>query len=186
MILVYCSLLLESVNAQESGSLFLLPSVAQASSLNPALRNKTDKLIVGIPVLSGSNFSWNTNFPLDAFFSEGLWNYNFHDFYDNLNEFGEGQASFSSYMFYSSLNYKDFTFSFSISEKAFATTHFDREIVRLIRDGVQPYYGKNENFGLGSFNYNHYRELSFGISQSYWKELDIGIRPKILIWKNLF
>ena len=175
-----------SVQAQESGSFFMLPSVSQSSFLNPAIQNKSEKLIIGVPVLSGSQFSWNMNFPLDALFSSGLWNYSFHDFYNRLSVKGEGQASARVSMFYGSLNYNEFTFSVSLSERAFGTTSFDREVVRLIRDGVKPYYGRDEYFGTGTVNFNHYRELAFGISQRYWKQLDIGIRPKILFGRTYF
>ena len=172
--------------SQESGALFLVPGISQSSELNPAFRNKTDQLVIGLPLISSTGFSWNTNFPLNALFSRGLWNYNFADFYNNLQPLGEGQASARSTMFFGSLNYGEFTFSISVAERAFATTSFNRDIVQLIRDGTEPWFGKTENFGKGTFNYNHFRELAFGISQRYWKELDIGIRPKILFGKMYF
>ncbi|MFW6309750.1 MAG: DUF5723 family protein [Prolixibacteraceae bacterium] len=173
-------------HAQESGAFFMLPAVSQSSFLNPAIQNKNEKLVIGIPVLSGTQFSWNMNFPIDALFSNGLWNYSFHNFYNTLPAAGKGQASARISMFYGSLNYNEFTFSVSLSERAFGTTTFDREVVRLIRDGVKPYYGKDEYFGTGSFNFTHYRELAFGISQRYWKQLDIGIRPKVLFGRTYF
>ena len=187
LVFIYSLVLLyNGVKAQEAGSLFLLPAVVQGTYLNPAIQNKTDKLVIGLPFLSGNHFSWNANFPLDALFSNGLWNYSFHDFYDNLSVTGEGQASARLTMFYASLNYDEFSFSLSLSECAFGTTTFDREVVRLIRDGVRPYYGNDEYFGTGTANFTHYRELAFGISQRYWKELDIGIRPKILFGRTYF
>lgn len=172
--------------AQEANSFQLLPAVSQSSFLNPAIQNRTEKLVVSVPFLSGTTFSYNPNFPLDALFSNGLWNYSFFDFYDNLPEFGKGQASFQLTMFYASLNYRDYTFSISLADRAYGTTHFDREIVRLIKDGIAPYYKKDTDFGKGSFHFNHFRELAFGISQRYWKELDIGIRPKILFGRTYF
>lgn len=186
LLLALLAIVSGSGQAQESGAFFMLPSVSQSSFLNPAVQNKSEKLVVGIPVLSGSQFSWNMNFPLDALFSYGLWNYDFHDFYNNLSVRGEGQASARISMFYSSLNYNEYTFSVSLSERAFGTTTFDREVVRLIRDGVRPYFGRDENFGTGSFNFTHYRELAFGVSHRYWKQLDIGIRPKILFGRTYF
>lgn len=187
LLLIYSLVFLyNNAKAQETGSLFLLPSIAQGSQLNPAIHNKTDKLVIGLPFLSGNHFSWNTNFPLDALFSNGLWNYSFHDFYDNLSVTGEGQLSARLSMFYASLNYRELSLSLSLSERAFGTTNFNREVVRLIRDGVRPYLGQDEYFGTGTANFTHYRELAFGISQRYWKELDIGIRPKILFGRTYF
>lgn len=182
LLLVFCT----TGNAQETGALYMLPSVSQSSFLNPAVQNKTDKLVIGIPFLSGSHLSWNSSFPLDALFSHGLWNYSFVDFYDNLSPVGEGQTSLRISIFYASLKMNKSTFSVSLAERAFGTTTFDREVVRLIRDGVQPYLGRDEYFGSGTANFNHYRELAFGISNRYWKELDIGIRPKILFGRTYF
>ena len=172
------------LKAQETGPYHLLPAVSQSSFLNPAIQNETNKLVISVPFLSGTSLAYNPNFPLDALFSQGLWNYNFFDFYDNLPAFGEGQASMQFTMFYASLNYGEYTFSLALADRAHATTHFNREIIKLIRDGVEPYYNQDEDFGEGSVYFNHFRELSFGISQRYWKELDIGIRPKILFGRT--
>jgi hypothetical protein len=174
------------IHAQENNPYHLLPNVSQSSFLNPAVQNKTDKLIISVPFFSGTSFSYNPNFPINALFSNGFWNYSFFDFYDNLPEFGKGQASLQFTMFYASLNYSDYTFSVSLADRVYATTHFDREIVRIIKDGIAPYYKKDTDFGKGSFHFNHFRELAFGISQRYWKELDIGLRPKILFGRTYF
>ncbi len=183
---IFLMLLYFSGKAQESGALFMLPNVSQASLLNPAYQNKTDKLVVSLPMISGTSLSWNTNFALNSLFSQGLWNYSFFDFYNNLEQTGEGQASARFSLFFASLNYRDLSFQVSLTERGYATTSFNREIVKLIRDGVEPYYGQNENFGAGNFNYQHFRELAFGVSQKYWEGLDIGIRPKILFGRMYF
>ncbi len=175
-----------SAMSQESGALFMLPNVSQASVLNPAYRNKTDKLVVSLPMLSGTSLTWNTNFALNSLFSQGLWNYSFFDFYNNLDKTGEGQASGRFSFFFASLNVRDFSFHVSLTERGYGTTSFNREIVKLIRDGVEPYYGQNENFGSGTFNYQQFRELAFGVSQKYWEGLDVGIRPKILFGRMYF
>jgi len=172
--------------AQETDQLFLLPGISQSSILNPAIQNKSEKLVIGVPFLSGANFSWNSNFPLDALFSNGLWNYSFHDFYNNLPPNGEVQASVRASMFYASMNIKNYSFNISLSDRAFTTASFDREVVRLIRDGIHPYFENDENFGSGTFDFNHFRELAFGVSQRYWKSLDIGIRPKILFGRTYY
>ncbi len=172
--------------SQEMNSLLAMPAVSQASKLNPAVRNETEKLIIGVPVISGMNFSWNFNFPLNALFSHGWWNYNFADFFENLPETGEGRTSSDFSLFYASLNFEEFSFNVSLSERMFSSISFDRDVIKLIRDGTEPYFNSDENFGNGSFHFEQFRELSVGISQRYWKDLDIGIRPKLLFGRTYF
>jgi hypothetical protein len=81
------------------------------------------------------------------------------------------------------LKRQDWNYSFSVYDKYFGTTTFDRGIVKLIKDGTLPYFGTEQNLGTGSFNFDYYRELALGISRRVWNQLDIGLRPKLLFGK---
>ena len=170
---------------QETSSLFLLPGVPQSSVFNPALQNKNDKLVIGLPFLSGINGIWNANVPFNALFSKGF-SYNVGRLYDELKPLGEANASGRLSMFYASLKHNDYTFRLSVSERMFANGIFDRDIVKIIRDGTEPYYGTNEYFGEADFHFQYFRELSFSVSKKIWEGLDIGVTPKILFGRMGF
>ena len=183
----FCFFLLITISgkSQETSSLFLLSGVPQSSVFNPALQNENDKLVIGVPFLSGLSGSWNANSPFDALFSKGF-SYNVGRLYDELKPRGEANASGQLSMFYASLKHNDYTFRLSVSERMYANGIFDRDIVKIIRDGTEPYYGANENFGKADFHFQYFRELSFSVSKNIWKGLDIGIAPKILFGRMGF
>ena len=173
------------VSSQESASLYYLPGISQTSMENPAFQSQSGKLVIGMPFLSGISGQWNSSVPLNALFSKGF-SYSFHRFYDSLDENGQFQASAGATMFYASLTHNEFSFSLSVSERGFSEGIFDREIIRIIRDGIQDFFGSNENLGNATIHLTHYRELAAGVSKQLWKGLNVGIRPKILFGKFHF
>ena len=172
-------------SSQESASLYYLPGISQASMENPAIQNQSGKLVIGMPFLSGISGQWNSSVPLNALFSKGF-SYSFHRLYDSLGDEGQIQTSAGATMFYGSLTHNEYSFSVSVSERAFSEGVFDREIVRIIRDGTQDFFGSNENLGNATIHLNHYRELATGVSKQIWEGLSVGIRPKILFGKFHF
>lgn len=171
--------------AQDTGGYYLLPGVSQQSFFNPASQNKSAKLVIGIPLLSGIHGNWSLSTPLNSLFSEGF-SYSFERFYDALGQRGKATVSGSLSMFYAALRTRDYSISLSVSERMFSTGAFDRGIVKLIRDGTANYFGSSEDFGATSFHLNYYRELALGVSKTIWDELHVGIRPKILFGKIFF
>ncbi|SHF45321.1 hypothetical protein SAMN05444274_105281 [Mariniphaga anaerophila] len=172
-------------SAQESGSLYYLPGIPQTSKENPAFQSQAGKLVIGIPFLSGVSAQWNSSVPLNSLFSKGF-SYSFHRFYDALDETGHFQSSAGAAVFFVSLKRNEYSFNFSVSERAFSEGIFDREIVRLIRDGTEVFFGKEENLGDATFYLTHYREVAAGVSKQLWKGMNIGIRPKVLFGKFYF
>ncbi|MBT3385701.1 MAG: hypothetical protein HN778_10375 [Prolixibacteraceae bacterium] len=178
--------LLFSVKGQESWPLNFLPGLAQSSILNPAVQNKTDKLVIGLPVVSGIHFDWDANINLNSLSSNNFKTYDVGAFYNSIEKTGDGSFSGNISMFYASLKIDDWNFTISLSDRVNATTKFDSDIVKLIRDGINNYYGANENVGSAKFDFLYYRELAFGFSKKIWKQMDVGIRPKIYFGKFYF
>ncbi len=170
------------LTAQERSPVFYLPGVPQASLENPAIQNRSGKLAIGIPVLSGVYINVNSNMALDYLFSEDF-SYSFQRFYDALDDDGKTQAAANVSVFFASLKHNDYTFSISVSEKVSSNGNFDREIIRLIRDGLIDFYGTNQSVGNAFFQFRHYKELGIGIAKKMWDGFDIGIRPKLLFGK---
>jgi len=174
------------IRAQDADMLQLFSRVGQSSLLNPAVQNYSEKLVIGIPVVSGVYVGWYSNFAPNSIFSDDFSTYSFNRFYDSLTETGKARLSGGVSIFYASLKQHDWNYSFTIHDKYFGTTKFNREIIKLINDGTLPYLGTEKNFGSGSFHFDYYRELAVGISRRVWKQLDFGIRPKLLFGKYNF
>lgn len=184
VIFIFLNVTLQGIS-QETAPWYLLPGVHQQSYSTPAVQNESAKLVVGLPFLAGISGTWNANTPFDALFSKGF-SYSLERFYNQLEPQGSASASGRLSMFYASLRHADYTFRLSVSERFLGTGKFDRDIVKIIRDGTQPYFGANENFGEAGFHFQFFRELSFGVSKRVWESLDIGIAPKILFGKAAF
>ncbi|MDX8338081.1 DUF5723 family protein [Draconibacterium sp. IB214405] len=159
-----------------------LSNVSQSSLTNPAFHNQTDKLVIGIPILSGARLTWNANFSPNYIFSENF-NYSFDKFYQSLGEPGDATSFATLPLVYLSLTNNNRTFSFSVSDKIMATGNFDHEILKFIDQGLIPYYGKEEEYGPISIRMQIYRELAFSYAQKIDEKWSVGIRPKILFGK---
>lgn len=172
-------------SGQETGTLFFLPGISQTSLENPAFRTDSEKLVFGIPFFSGISGQWNSSVPLNSLFYKGF-DYSIHSLYDALDEKGKLQLSAGVTIFYAGFSHNDYSFSFAVSEKAFTEVIFDRDVLLIIRDGTQGYFGTDRDFGKASLFLTHYREIAPGFSKRIWEKLDIGFRPKILFGKLHF
>jgi hypothetical protein len=184
LILFRC-LLSPSAGAQEIIPYYLLPDIPQSTLYNPAYQNKTEKLAVGIPVLSGVYGTAEMNVPFNSLFSKGF-SYDLNRFYNSLDERGIARAAAGISLFFASFKHNEFTYNFSVSERSFSEGSFDREIIKIIRDGIQNYYGSYENLGDASFNFNYFREVAPGLSKQISERIDAGVRLKILFGKMFF
>lgn len=166
--------------AQDGNPLQFLRAVSQSSNYNPAIQNHSEKLVLGLPLISGFYFDWNSNFSTDYFFYNGF-DYSFSRFYNALNEPGETTATISSPLIYLSLGNGKQTFSLSIRDRILADTKFDNEVLEFINNGLAPYYyGNDESFGPINFKAFYYREFALSYATEIWDGLSIGIRPKLL------
>jgi len=180
ILIVLCLLLLSvSGSAQDSNPLKFLPGVSQSSLYNPAQQNETEKLVLGLPFISGTSFNWKSNFAIDYIFY-GNFSYSFDRFYHELGEPGDAFATVTVPMVYLSWRKEQHNFTFSIQEKIISSTFFDHELLQFIDLGIQPYYGSNKNYGPVTFKSFYYRELAFTYSNQIWEGFFMGIRPKLL------
>ncbi len=170
------------LTAQETSPLYFLSTVPQASLENPALQNRSGKLVIGLPVISGVHLNLNSNMALNYLFTDGF-SYSFHRLYDTLDDKGKTQAGVRTSVFFASLKHNKFTYSISVSERGTLNGNFDREIIRLIRDGLIDFYGNNQTLGSGYMQFRHYKELGLGVASEIWEGFDVGIRPKLLFGK---
>ena len=172
------------INGQESSALYFLNGVPQASLENPAFQNKTGKLVIGIPALSGININVNSNMAIDYLFSDEF-EYWFEKLHEYLGEGGKMHAGARAAIFFASLKHNDYTFSLSVSERMISNTFFDQDIIRLLNDGINDFYGLNQSIGTAFFQFRHFKELGIGLSREISEGFDVGIRPKLLYGKYL-
>jgi hypothetical protein len=165
--------------SQNGNPLQFLRGVSQSSVVNPAFRNKTDKLVVGLPIVSGANINWGANFSAENLTSEQF-SFDFQKFYDSLNETGNAFSAAQVPLIYLSLNKKNKTYSFSVTEKTIGTTNFDNEFLNFAAQGLLPYYNNNEQFSPMSLKTQYYREIALGYSTEIREGLTVGFRPKVL------
>jgi len=178
-VLVFLLSLCFSALSQDGNPLQFLFNVSQSSRLNPSYQNKTEKLVVGFPVIAGTILNWESNFGIKNLAAD-----NFTiDFYKTLRE--PGSAFFTTHvpMLFLSFKTKSSTYGFSISENMVGLTNFDEEIINFLGQGLQPYYGKNEQIGPLSISTHYYREIAFSYATEIVTNFHIGIRPKLLFSK---
>lgn len=168
--------------AQHGNALQFLSNISQSSRINPAFQNKTDKLVVGLPLLSGTSVNWESNTAINDFNTDDF-SFDYENFYNSLNKPGTVFALAQVPVIFLSLKKKNHTFGFEISEKIIGTTDFDEEILNFFAQGLQPYYEKNEQIGPVSLKSKYYREVAFAYANEIWKGFSVGIRPKILFGK---
>ncbi|MCE4566635.1 hypothetical protein INQ51_20105 [Maribellus sp. CM-23] len=172
--------------SQEGNALQFIRSVSQSANTNPAYQNEDERMVIGLPFLSGLTLDWKANFAPDYIFAKRF-SYSFDRFFNELGEPGDAFPSATVPVFYISKRQGLQNFSFSVSEKTVATTNFDHHILHFIDQGLLPYYNREkETFGPLSFNAFHYREVAFGYSNQIWDGLTIGIRPKLLFARFLY
>ncbi|WP_321348230.1 DUF5723 family protein [uncultured Draconibacterium sp.] len=168
-----------SAEAQNGNPLQFLSEVSQSSLANPAFQNQSEKLIIGLPVLSGASLKWNANFSPDYIFSENF-SYSFDRFYNSLGEPGEAAAIATLPIIYLSLKSNKQTFGLSLSERILVSGNFDHEFLRFIDQGLVPYYGQEEEYGPISLKTHLFKELAFSYARQVNKKLSLGIRTKVL------
>ncbi len=172
-------------NSQEGNPLQYISGLSQSSWNNPSFQNKTEKLVVGIPIIAGAWVDWNANFSPDYIFSKNF-TYSFDDFYTKLGERGYELGTVNIPVLYLSLRREKQNFTFAVSERIFTESSFDHEFLKFIDNGLEPYYGKTESYGPMNIHAYHYRELSFSYSKQLRERLSVGVRPKLLFGRMYY
>jgi len=165
--------------AQEGNPLQFIPGVSQSAWSNPAFQNKDEKLVLGLPLISGTRMNWNANFALDYIFTKNFV-YNLDRFSNELGGPGHELTTISIPSLYLSLRSENQNFTFSVTERIYLESTFDNEFLKFIDQGLIPYYGKTESYGPMKIHGYFYREMAFAYSLKTDGGLSIGIRPKLL------
>lgn len=167
-----------SALSQSGNPMQFMSDVSQSSRTNPSYQNKSEKLVVGLPFISGMSLNYNSSFEIGELISN-----DFGDFYNNLTQPGKTFLTANIPIFFASKRIQSRTFSFFITEKTITNTQFDEELINFLEQGTLPYFGRNEVIDPVTIKTQYYREVAFGYSNEIWKGLSIGVRPKVLFGK---
>lgn len=179
-----------TVSAQESTTLYFMKGVAQADLQNPALHNDSSSVVIGLPVLSGMSFGFNSGFAVRDLFHKGTGLRadslvtDIESFNNALKAKNTIEQNLSIQLFNLSIKVKKSYFSLGITEKQVIQTTFAKSLVTFIKDGNAPYMGQNFDLGDIEMNAMHYREFALGYSNEVIKnKLTVGLKVKALYGK---
>ncbi len=176
--------------AQEIPTLQFMKGLSQSDLFNPALHNDSTKWVVGLPVLSGANYSFNSDFATDKLLHKGTGALSdslvldLEKFQASLRSSNTIQQQFSVPYFYLGYHLKKSFFSLVISEKASANLTFNKSLITFLKDGNASYIGQNVDLGNLKVDALQYSEFAFCYSTSLLKDkLTLGLRAKALFGK---
>lgn len=179
-----------TVSAQESTTLYFMKGVAQADLQNPALHNDSSSVVIGLPVLSGMSFGFNSGFAVHDLIHKGTGLRadslvtDIESFNNALKAKNTIEQNLSIQLFNLSIKVKKSYFSLGITEKQVIQTTFAKSLVTFIKDGNAPYMGQNFDLGDIEMNAMHYREFALGYSNEVIKnKLTVGLKVKALYGK---
>ena len=181
ILLVYS---LPQPQAQQNQTLYFMSQVPQASVVNPAYPAECTYL--GIPLVSSvhanlghTGFSFNQIFPEKGASRIVDFNYLEHRLhrYDLFN----AQGHFD--IFSLGMPWRDYFFTFRITEKAVGMMHYPKELFLLPWKGNREYIGQTKAIERMGGHFSHYREYSLGMSGWLSDALRGGIRARLLFGK---
>jgi len=180
-----------AAQAQESNTMYFMKGMNQSTLMNPALHNDSSKVIIGLPVLSGMSVEANSPFAVNDFMHKGTGDLadslvlDFERLHDKLNQVNTMVENFSMPLFFLGIRAKHSFFSLGISQKEMARTSFNKNLVTLIKDGNEPFMGKDYDLGTLGVNAMHYFEYALGYSNELMNgKLTLGIKAKMLYGKS--
>ena len=162
---------------------FLKEAVYQNNAINPAYYPKA-KWVVGLPVLSGTQFSFNSRFGYDDIFVPVDLNttqINFDRFLGSLKENNYLGANLRVNDFYIGYRNNQAAISFFINDRVEADFFFPKALIDFAVNGNAGYIGQTLDLSKLGVTANHYREFGFGYTYFDKKDrFSMGYRVKLL------
>ncbi len=169
----------------QNATFFLMPEIAQANLVNPAIQND-EKIIIGVPGLSSlhlhmSNTVCSFN---DAFVKQADDSYEID--YDNVVPKMKGIEVFDNEINYTILfaGFKrgDDYFTFAVNERLLTFATLSSDFLHLIWEGNATY--PDANLDETSIRSNHTREYILGWSRKVSRPLTLGVHAKLIFGKT--
>lgn len=178
------------VRAQTSQALYFM-NLPQRTSLNPAIR-PTNKVYVGIPLLSDINVQVNNNFLtfsdifIDGVISDTTISFlergeGLNDFINSLNRKNSIEPQAGIQLFGLGFTVlKDFYITFDITERFEGNIAFPGDLLRLAVNGTESFAGQYIDLSALRTDMKIYHEAGIGLSKNITEGLRVGARAKFL------
>jgi hypothetical protein len=180
----------DQTKAQQDFTLYNMGVIPQRTSLNPAFKPSTGKIIIGLPLLSSEylNVS-NSGFKYSDVIKHRSDDSLYVDFDNMLSKLAQNN--------YLSVTYRPDIFSFGIlldknyisfnvTEKIDVRFRYPKNFMEFIWKGNGALLDKELNFNFG-LNFSHYREYALGLARDINDKLSVGVKLKYLYgMENLY
>lgn len=174
--------------SQEINVFYFTPNIPQAVSLNPAKHNTQRKVVVGVAAINGvygsvdSDASIGDVLSINAETNKTI--LNIDKLGKVINGDGEINQQFSVPLLFFGLNLKENHFHFSISERQPLSMYFTDDLLKIIKNGNEPYAGQTTETQL-DMQLFHYGEYALGYSRDLLdNKLSVGATMKFLFGKG--
>ncbi len=190
VLIVISLLMILAINTKAqriNNTLYLMKGVPQSNYVNPALQPDC-KYFIGVPLISSiygnysnSGFTYNDLIIKGANIKNDSHIINLNRLHDALvtTNFGSIETEISMLAF--GMKYKDYYFTFDITNKSDIRGSFNKEMVSFLKSGIENYKGKVSDWREPNLNALFYNEISLGVSKKIRDKWYIGGRLKILM-----
>ena len=190
ILVLLMAIIIADASAQNSQVLYFM-NLPQNHLLNPALR-PSNKVYIGLPVLSGINLNVNNNFvnfsdvfmkghPSDSIISILHPDYNINDFLAKISNKNsiETEATIQLFGLGFSVGKDGYVF-LDINERVDGNVVIPGDIFKLALEGNEPFVGSKIDLSSLSGDLKYYREVGLGYSRNVTNKLRVGVKGKLL------
>jgi len=190
-ILVTLLAVISLTSAAQNSQVLYYMNLPQNHMLNPALR-PTNKVYIGLPVISGINLNMNNNFfNFSDVFVNGVVpdsvvtifhpDYDPSEFVKKIKDVNAMQTEALVQLFGLGFGVgKDLYIFLDINERADVNIALPGDFLRLGFEGNEQFVGKTIDLSSLRGNAMYYREVGLGFSKNFTEELRLGIKFKAL------
>lgn len=171
----------------QPNTLYFLKGIPQSRELNPARPGAEKGTYFSMPLLSGVDFSFNTNnWSYNDLIHKGsgvmadslVWD--FKNFYSSLGSHNFlNQSATVTMLDFGWKRQNDFV-GFSWSEHEFADIYFTRELANILINGNQQYLGNTFHSGYFGGSAQHYRQFAITYARELPSGISVGLTGKLL------
>ena len=171
------------INAQTTGSLFLLPDNFQSQMVNPAFMRNDAAVVIAIPGFAGGTFGNTGNFKFTDIIRRQP---NNEMAFDIEHFYNQGVATTKLVdwsaipYFYVSFPAKEGRLSFYFKEQISTSIQFRTKAIEFFNTGNQYEQYKSFYTDQAQVNASAYREFAVGYATNKTDRLSVGIRGKLL------
>jgi hypothetical protein len=176
----------QSLEAQQSNTLFFMHFLPEANYVNPAVQNEC-KLFVGLPIISSvHSHASNSGFTAGQLLnknSNGTYTMDADNVINKLAPRNLFTTEFHTAILAIGYRRDNYYFTFTIMEKDNMASLYTQDLTAFALKGNTQFEGQWINLKGSGILYNHLREYAFGISKVKNDRLTLGARAKLLFGK---